>query len=295
MTHRASTLTTSLLLFGSLFATSQTQAATAKSMGASCTLLRSDLNAPDTSGTQSNPKLNQLSTSTRNAPDISDRNLPHSVSNNTPTSGSTMQETKLGTQNAHSKNAPPSRQTFMPVEEYDCEQREAFDAFIRTGRQPGADGWMGAVYDPWMLNPAMFKGLFSLYPIMWEQTSLGRDKAELVICVTAWLWRANVVFAGHRSLALQSGIQKSVLDDIYAGRRPVDAPEDALLYDIVTTMHKEKALPRELYDKGVASFGERGIMEVMAISGYYTLASMTVNAFEIPVMEGMEIPFDRQP
>lgn len=295
MSRRASALATSLLLFAASFSASQTQAATSKSVRTSCKALPADVNAPGTSGAQRSSKLDQRETSTRSAPTGSDGNLPHSTLNKTSISGSTMQETTPHAQNAPLKTEHQSRQTVIPIGQYDCEQREAFDAFLQSGRQPGSDGSLGAVFDPWMLNPAMFKGLFSLYPIMWEQTSIGRAKAELVICITAKLWRANVVWAGHTKLALQNGVRKSVLDDIYADRRPLDAPDDALIYDIVTTMHAQKALPRELYDEGVAHIGERGLMEVMAISGYYSLAAMTVNAFEVPVMEGMETPFDRQP
>jgi 4-carboxymuconolactone decarboxylase len=53
------------------------------------------------------------------------------------------------------------------------------------------------------------------------------------------------------------------------------------------------ALP--LYQQAVATFGERGLMEIMAVIGYYTLVSMTLNAFEVEVAEGTPPPFQREP
>ena len=54
------------------------------------------------------------------------------------------------------------------------------------------------------------------------------------------------------------------------------------------------ALPRELFDKGVEAFGDRGVAELMAVIGYYTLVSMTLNAFEVQVGHGMTAPFKRE-
>jgi 4-carboxymuconolactone decarboxylase len=60
-------------------------------------------------------------------------------------------------------------------------------------------------------------------------------------------------------------------------------------------MHETHALPRPLYDRAVARFGERGLMELMATIGYYTLVSMTLNAFEVQVGPGQTAPFKRAP
>jgi 4-carboxymuconolactone decarboxylase len=60
-------------------------------------------------------------------------------------------------------------------------------------------------------------------------------------------------------------------------------------------MHARHALPRPLYDAGVAAFGEQGLAELMAVIGYYTLVSMTLNAFEVEVAPGQTAPFQREP
>ena len=71
-------------------------------------------------------------------------------------------------------------------------------------------------------------------------------------------------------------------------------PEDALIYDLCQTMHATHALPRPLYDQGVAAFSERGLAELMAVIGYYTLVSMTLNAFEVQVGPGQAPVFERR-
>ena len=80
-----------------------------------------------------------------------------------------------------------------------------------------------------------------------------------------------------------------------AGRRPTGRPKDELVYDLCQAMQKTHALPRPLYDAGVAAFGEQGVAELMAVIGYYTLVSMTLNAFEVQVAPGQTAPFARAP
>ena len=95
--------------------------------------------------------------------------------------------------------------------------------------------------------------------------------------------------------AIEYGVAPSVLDEMLAGRRPGRWPEDELVYDLCQTMHETHALPRPLYDRGVAAFGERGVAELMAVIGYYTLVSMTLNAFEVQVASVSPCQFERAP
>jgi len=184
------------------------------------------------------------------------------------------------------RQSPPDLQALTP------EQVNERDRFLRA-RKARSDGSLGGPFDPWLTNPEMFRRITGLGVMLWSRTSLDRGVVELAICITGRFWEANVEWAAHAPVALKHGVSQSVLDDILARRRPRGRPEDELVYDLCQTMHETHALPRELYDRGVAAFGERGVAELMAIIGFYTLVSMTLNAFEVTVEEGVEAPFSR--
>jgi 4-carboxymuconolactone decarboxylase len=129
--------------------------------------------------------------------------------------------------------------------------------------------------------------------MLWARTSLDRGLVELAICVTGKFWEANVEWAAHAPRAIEFGVAPEVLDDVLAGRRPRGRPQDELVYDLCQAMHQTHALSRPLYDAGVAAFGERGLAELMAVIGYYTLVSMTLNAFEVEVGPGQQPVFER--
>ena len=148
-------------------------------------------------------------------------------------------------------------------------------------------------FDPWLLNPELSHRLRGLGGMLWERTSLDRGIVELAISITGRYWKSNVEWASHAPRAVEYGIPQSVIDDVFAGRRPTGTGEHTLTYNVCMSMHEDHRLPLELYREAVAAFGERGLAEMMAIIGYYTLVSMTLNAFEVQVAPGQAPPFQR--
>ena len=45
------------------------------------------------------------------------------------------------------------------------------------------------------------------------------------------------------------------------------------------------------YAKTLARFGERAVVELTALVGYYTMVAMTLNAHEIPLPDGVTPAF----
>ena len=152
------------------------------------------------------------------------------------------------------RQAPPDLAAFTP------EQVAERDTVLQS-RRARADGSLGGPFDPWMTNAELFHRLTGLGGMLWTRTSLDRGLVELAICVTGAFWEANVEWVAHAPRAVEFGVAQAVLDDVLAGRRPTSGrPEDALIYDLCQTMHATHALPRPLYDQGVARFGERATL-----------------------------------
>lgn len=187
-----------------------------------------------------------------------------------------------------------TRQTIRNPETFNEAERKEYDSFLRS-RKPQPDGSLGGPFDPWLLNPELSHRVRGLGAMLWERTPVDRGLVELAISICGKFWEANVEWTAHAPRAVEYGVAQSVLDDVLAGRRPNGRPEDMLVYDLCTTMQAEHRLPIELYRRGVETFGERGVMEIMAVIGYYTLVSMTLNAFEVQVAPGVTAPFTREP
>jgi 4-carboxymuconolactone decarboxylase len=187
-----------------------------------------------------------------------------------------------------------SRQTPYDPANLTPEQKAEYENLTRT-RTPRPDGMLGGPFDPWLLNPELCHRVRGLGGMLWERTSLDRGLVELAISITGRVWEANVEWAAHAPRAVEYGIPQAVMDDVLAGRRPKGTPEQELTYDVCMAMHSDHRLALPVYREAVAAFGERGLAEIMGIIGYYTLVSMTLNAFEVEVAPGMVAPFKRAP
>ena len=177
-------------------------------------------------------------------------------------------------------------------EELTAEQRARYDEVAKL-RPPRPDGQIGGPFDPWLRSPELSRRAMGLGDFIWERTTLGRRLMEVAVLVTGRAWRSNVEWVAHARYAREFGVAQATIDDIFAQRRPEKAPEDELLvHDVARALHETRDLPLELYQRAVARFGEQGLVELVAVLGFYTFVSMTLNAFDVP-MPGVEQPFTR--
>jgi 4-carboxymuconolactone decarboxylase len=116
-------------------------------------------------------------------------------------------------------------------------------------------------------------------------SSLPARLSEFAIMVTARAWTAQVEWLAHQPLALKAGLDPSVADDLAQGKRPAKMKDDeAAVY------HDTKAVSDETYKAAVDKFGERGVVELMGITGYYTMLAMVLNVARQPLAGGVAPP-----
>ena len=54
--------------------------------------------------------------------------------------------------------------------------------------------------------------------------------------------------------------------------------EEAAVHDFSLELNRGKRVSDATYARALALFGERGVVDLMAINGYYTLLAMVMNA-----------------
>jgi 4-carboxymuconolactone decarboxylase len=78
-------------------------------------------------------------------------------------------------------------------------------------------------------------------------------------------------------LAIKGGLNVKVVADLAAGRRPEAMKDDeAVLYDLAMQLYHDKKVSDATYRAALTHLGERGIMDLIGIIGYYDLVSMTL-------------------
>jgi 4-carboxymuconolactone decarboxylase len=151
----------------------------------------------------------------------------------------------------------------------------------------GPRGKLIGPFNAWLRSPELADRLQKVGEYIRFNSSLPTRLNELAILITARSWGSQFEWWAHAKFALDAGLDSAIVDAIAAGRRPERMAEDeTIIYDFCTQLRREKAVSDANYERMRAAFGEQGIVDVIAASGYYDLVSMTLNVAEIPMPAG---------
>jgi 4-carboxymuconolactone decarboxylase len=175
----------------------------------------------------------------------------------------------------------------LHYEDMTAEQRQAYDE-IAAGPRGRVEGplqvWLHA---PKLATHAQKLGAHARF-----NSSLPPALSELAILVTAATWRSDFEWYAHARLAREAGIADQVIEAIRRGEKPSlpDAKAQAV-YAVSRELHRTRAVSDETYATAGAALGREALVDLVGILGYYTLVSMTLNAFRVPTPDGSR-PFD---
>src|SRR5580658_6007505 len=132
-------------------------------------------------------------------------------------------------------------------------------------------------YRAYIRNPELAPRLTAMSEYLRWHTSLPPRLSELAILITARQWTAQYEWFAHYPLALKAGLDQKIADAIALGKRPDNMKDDeAALYDLAMALYVDKKVSDPVYKAALEKFGERGIMDIIGIIGYYGLTSMTL-------------------
>jgi len=178
----------------------------------------------------------------------------------------------------------PQRFKPIPLDDLTPEQKVLADA-IRSGPRSNVKGSaaakpgpLGGPFNVFLRSPDIGNIIQSLGAAIRFRSSLPPKLNELAIIITARQWTSQYEWFAHHRLALEAGLDPAIGKDIAEGRRPakMDADE-TIIYDFSTELHRTHGVSDATYKRVLDRFGERGVMDLIAVNGYYVLVSMTLN------------------
>lgn len=175
---------------------------------------------------------------------------------------------------------PTARISLPDPADMTADQRAVYDKIIS-----GPRGRMVGPLRAALHNPELADNWQSLGRVLRYETSLPDRVNELAILVTARHWNSQLEWTIHALEAERAGLPKDIIDAIKVARRPdLDPSSDLLLaHDFTVDLLRDGDTDSALYDQVVATWGEKGVVELTAVIGYYTMVAMTLNAHRIPL------------
>src|SRR5205085_2594217 len=175
----------------------------------------------------------------------------------------------------------------IPLEKMTPAQRVVADAIMS-----GPRGGMRGPFNTWLRSPELADRLQKVGEYVRFNTSLDKRLNEMAICMTAQHWGSQYEWFAHAPLALKAGLDPSVVAAIGAGKKPEQMKDDeAIVWEFTTQLRRDHAVDDDIYGKALEKFGEQGVMDLIAVNGYYDVVSMTLNVARVMAPEGEQMPF----
>jgi len=195
----------------------------------------------------------------------------------------------LGTVNAQ---APTTRDLhlrggrFKPLS-YDTmtPEQKTLVASILSGPRTSLDGPFNAL----LRSPDMGDLAQKFGAQMRYHSSLPPRLNEFAILITARFWTAQFEWQAHHKIALTAGLSPAIIDALAAGKRPTSMqPDEEAVYNFCTEVLSTKQVGDAAFQAAVEKFGERGVVDMLGVVGYYQFVSMVLNVDRYPLPDGVQ-------
>ena len=142
----------------------------------------------------------------------------------------------------------------------------------------------------WFLNPPYGSLIQKVGAFCRYETSLEPRLSELAIIIVARHWNADVEWFAHSKIAAESGISQESIECIKLNKSPnFDKNDEALIYDITKSILDTKGLSDEMFKIAEETLGQKSLLDLTAIIGYYCNIAIQLNVFEIPTEDGSKL------
>jgi 4-carboxymuconolactone decarboxylase len=174
---------------------------------------------------------------------------------------------------------------FQPLS-YDAmtpEQKALADSIL-AGPRTSLDGPFNVLLrSPEMGDLAQKFGAYARF-----HSSLPPRLSELAILITARFWTAQFEWQAHRKNALTAGLSPAIIEALAAGKRPASLqPDEEAVYNFCTEVLTTKHVSDAAFQAAKGEFGERGVVDMLGVVGYYQFVSMLLNVDGYPLPDGV--------
>lgn len=156
---------------------------------------------------------------------------------------------------------------------------------LLSGERHGTNGPFNVL----LRSPEMGDAVQALGAQVRFHSTLAPRLNEFAIILTGRFWNAQYEWYAHKRLALQAGLSPAIVDAIALGRRPtgMQADEEAV-YNFVTELLHSKQVSDATFNAARDRLGERSVVDLMTLVGYYGLVSMVLNVDRYPLPAGVQ-------
>ena len=181
------------------------------------------------------------------------------------------------------------RMAEIPLDKMSAAQRTVADSITSGPRKS-----IGGPFNAWLRSPELADRLQKVGEYVRFNSSLDKRVNEMAILMTAQAWGSTYEWYAHEPLALKAGLDPAIVAAIGAGRKPDNMKDDeAIVWEFSTQLRRDHAVDDAIYARALEKFGERGIIDLVGVNGYYDAVSMTLNVARVKPPADAQLPFQQ--
>lgn len=175
----------------------------------------------------------------------------------------------------------------LSYEELSPEQKTVWDEVVA-----GPRGKMHGPFFIWLHSSELLSrgeklGLYARF-----QSSLPPRLSELCILITAAHWKCSGEWIDHQPIACDLGVDAAALEALRKGEPARFKKDDEIVvYELARELLKTRELSDASYQRAADVLGTRGVLDVVAVLGYYGLIAMSMKAFRMVPDQDARDPF----
>ncbi len=167
----------------------------------------------------------------------------------------------------------PERLPGIPLQKLNAKQKAAAAAICAGPRGDVRGPFVPMLRSPGLTVPTQALGAY----IRWG-VKVPFRLAEFAGLMAARDWSCQYEWTVHVPHALRGGLSQDTIDALAECRRPHKMKKDeAIVYDFVNELLKNRSVSDATYARAVQHFGEESVVDLVGVVGYYAMIAMLMN------------------
>jgi 4-carboxymuconolactone decarboxylase len=184
-----------------------------------------------------------------------------------------------------------SRLPYLRYDDLDADGQKVWDGIVgsRGSQLVTPEGGLSGPFNAFVHTPDVGRRLSSLGATLRFGTSIERRLSEVAIITVGARWQAEFEWYAHSRMAREHGVPDAVVDAIGRGEDPpFEADDERTVYAAASQLGADGHLDAGIYAAAQQLLGDAGLVELVALCGYYSLISFVLNAFDVGLPPGQE-------
>ncbi|KAM0522463.1 hypothetical protein ACHAPE_002053 [Trichoderma viride] len=187
----------------------------------------------------------------------------------------------------------PQRLQPIPPHQLTAAQKDLFDNIVASISKDldashsfitqNEEGAFVGPFNSWIHSPVTGAAIWNLIKEMKRDEKLPQNLRQIAIVTAGSHFQANYEVYAHASMARQYFSEEQV-DALSNGVLPHGLLlEEQLVYRVTKALVKGGPLANDIYAEGIDVLGQDQVIELIFLIGLYSLVSMCLNGFNVPV------------